>query len=123
MEPDERETEKAMTDLKSKTVEELRECNRRSHSYDGFRTVENCVSQFAFDEVASRLEEAQQITKQLEQERRPSKEDLIEKYSEAHDAEVAAKALEEESTRHSDDVAADLRIRAAEYRAKAGRKE
>ena len=89
-----------MKDLTNKTVEELRE------------TIWTCgQSRLAFDELARRLEEAEQR-------------------SDAHDAEVAAKAMEEAAPafRGAPDwlrkgyVEEVLISMAAEYRAK-GRKE
>ena len=109
-----------MTDLTNKSVEELLEYN----SYDGFRTIENCITQEAAKEIARRLKEAQQR-------------------SEAHDAEVAAKALKEPQKLLSEMYALilsrdvqfvgnlhggiwtwpDRAKQAAEYHAKARRKE
>ena len=99
-----------MTDLTSKTVEEL-----RVYLLDGYdEEIWGVATNYrAFDELVSRLEEAQQR-------------------SEAHDAEVAAKALEEFandlrqpwlSRAAISTVLQRLYQRATEYRAEAGRKE
>ena len=139
MEPDEIETEKAMSDLKSKTVEEL--CT----------VVWTCGgSKAAAYELARRLEEAQQriVAQQARidilldgldehwQERQVS-EVLKNDFSalDVHSAEVAAKALEEAKTivlRRGREIggaidpnrtAAEIDSKASEYSAKAGRKE
>lgn len=84
-------------DLKSKTVEELRE-------YMGWDTPHE--RGLAFNELARRLEEAQQRGK-------------------AYDAEVAAKALEEFGKHLREEgiyVGRIVEEKVAEYRAKAGRK-
>ena len=138
------------TDLKSMTVEELREL-----VVDGWDTEIHLgwpLDVEAFDELARRLEEAQQKIVAQQEELKEAKQQNLElleqqvrmlnwrdrNYEEqfAHDAEVAAKAkaeaLEERADVYGENqppysihawITRDLLAKAAEYRDKAVRKE